>query len=65
MANVFNFAQGNKTYIAGVLGIIGAAAGYFTGQMDAVQAAQTGLIALIGMFLRSGITTEIRQMRGL
>lgn len=65
MANVFSFAQGNKTYITGIVAIIGAAAGCFTGQIDAVQAAQTGLIALIGMFLRSGITTEIRQMRGL
>ena len=63
MANIFDVAKGSRTYIAGSLAVIGAIAAYFTGEMDAVQAAQTGLIALIGMFLRSGITTEVRRLK--
>lgn len=63
MANVFDIAKGNKTYIAGGIGLITAVAGYFTGEMELADAIQTGLISLIGIFLRSGIITEIADRK--
>jgi hypothetical protein len=44
-----------KTFWAGVVGLVSAAAGFFTGEMDLNQAVQLALTALIGIFLRAGI----------
>jgi len=66
MANIFDVAKGNKTYIAGGIGLLTAIAGYLTGEMDLANAIQTGLISVIGIFLRSGIKSDIdRGIRGL
>jgi hypothetical protein len=63
MANIFEIAKGNKTYIASGLGLLTAVAGYFTGEMGLADAIQTGLISLIGIFLRSGMATEIADRK--
>lgn len=47
--------KGKKTYITGGMAILGAVASYLTGDATAIQAAQLGVTALMGMFLRSGV----------
>jgi len=45
---------GKKTYVMGSLGIVGALASYLVGDVDAAQAAQLALTAVLSMTLRNG-----------
>lgn len=45
----------SKTFWTGVGGIAAAGAGYATGEFSSAEALQTGLLGLIGIFLRQGI----------
>lgn len=45
----------SKTIWTGIIGIITALAGYFTGEIGLADAMQLILTAFIGMFLRSGV----------
>jgi len=47
--------NGQKTYIIGLLGIISAVAGYFSGTLDTAQAGQVLLTSLAAMGLRHGM----------
>ena len=47
--------QGYKTYIVAGLAILGAIAGYFTGDLDLAGALQTGVAAIGAMTMRAGI----------
>ncbi len=49
--------NGSKTYITGVLAIIAAALGYLNGSLELADAIQTGVTALMGMFIRHGVKT--------
>lgn len=44
-----------KTFWAGVMAIVAAAGGYFTGEMTLGVAVQTAFTGLIGIFLRDGL----------
>jgi len=44
-----------RTFWTGVAGILAAAAGFFTGEVELGPALQTGVAGLIGIFLRSGM----------
>jgi hypothetical protein len=50
--------KGKKTYVTGVLGVLGAIGFYFTGDMSLADAINTGITAILGMTIRAGITTE-------
>jgi hypothetical protein len=50
--------SGFKTYIVGVVAIIGAIGAYLSGDLTIAAAAQAILTAVLGMTIRSGITTE-------
>jgi hypothetical protein len=52
---------GLKTYFVGVVAIIGAIAAYLTGDLSIAAAAQAILTAVLGMTIRSGITTEVAK----
>jgi len=45
----------SKTFWTGVTGIVAAAGGYATGEIEAGAALQTVLTALIGIFLRDAV----------
>jgi hypothetical protein len=45
----------SKTVWTGIVGIVTALAGYFTGEISLADTLQLILTAFIGMFLRSGI----------
>lgn len=45
----------SKTMWTGLAGIAAAGAGYASGEFSAADAVQTGLMSLIGIFLRLGI----------
>lgn len=45
----------SKTFWAGLGGIAAAGAGFATGDFSPAEAVQTGLMGLIGIFLRLGI----------
>lgn len=45
----------SKTMWTGIAGIAAAGAGYAAGDFSAADAVQTGLMGLIGIFLRLGI----------
>jgi len=45
----------SKTVWAGIVAIIGAVAGYFTGEIQASAAIQIVVTALMGIFLRDGM----------
>lgn len=47
--------KGRKTYIVAALGVIGAIAGYLTGDLTVAQAGQAVLTALLGATIRNGI----------
>jgi len=50
--------QGKKTYILGVISILGAVAGFLTGTVDFGTAWIAVQAALASMAIRDGITTE-------
>lgn len=45
----------SKTVMASVVGLITSAVGVYLGDATAMQGVQTGLIALVGIFLRSAV----------
>ena len=47
--------SGYKTYITAGLAVIGAVAGYLTGDVSMSDAAQLVVTALLGAFLRNGV----------
>lgn len=49
--------SGYKTYITGVVAIITVWGGYLTGTVDLSMAINTTVTALMGMFIRNGVTT--------
>lgn len=48
----------SKTTWAGIGGIIAAAAGFFTGEIELGSAIQMALTAVIGVFLRDGMRSK-------
>jgi len=46
---------GYKTYITGGLAVLGAIAGYLTGDMSLTDATQLAVTALLGIFVRAGV----------
>ena len=56
LASKFN---GNKTYITAAITIITAITTYFSGGLNVVQAGQLVVTALLGAFLRHGISSEV------
>tara|TARA_R110000868_G_scaffold12008_3_gene58377 strand:- start:451 stop:612 length:162 start_codon:yes stop_codon:yes gene_type:complete len=52
---MFGILRGKKTYVVAALSILGAGAGYVTGDATAMQAAQLAVTALLAATLRSGI----------
>jgi hypothetical protein len=52
---MFGILRGKKTYVVAALSILGAGAGYVTGDATAIQAAQLAITALLGATLRSGM----------
>ncbi len=47
--------KGKKTYIVGVLAVIGAVVSYFTGDLTIAQAGQACLTAILGMTIRNAL----------
>lgn len=47
--------KGKKTYVTGVLSLLGAAAAYATGDATGAQAAQLAVTAILGMTVRNAI----------
>lgn len=50
--------KGYKTYIVGTLTILGAIGGMLTGDLAVSAGIQLVVTALLGMFIRQGVTTE-------
>jgi phage-related holin len=53
--------KGYKTYIVAGLAVIGAVAGYLTGDVTLSNAIQLVVTAVIGATIRNGITTEAQK----
>lgn len=51
---------GYKTYITAALALLGAVAGYLTGDVALNDAIQLGLTAVMGAFIRHGVTNETK-----
>lgn len=47
--------KGYKTYITGGLAVLGAVAGYLTGDLALADAVQIGVTAVLGMTVRNAI----------
>jgi VIT1/CCC1 family predicted Fe2+/Mn2+ transporter len=54
--------SGYKTYITAALAILGAGAGWATGDMTVQAAAQMIVTALLGAFIRGGITSVVKPV---
>jgi hypothetical protein len=54
---MFGALKGKKTYIAALLTIIGAVAGYSTGDATAMQAIQMSVTAILAACLRNGLSS--------
>ena len=55
--------KGYKTYIKGALAVIGAVAGYVTETLSISDALQAILTAIMGMTIRSGVTTDSEKTK--
>ena len=53
--------SGYKTYIVAGVAVIGAIAGMLTGDMTYAAGAQLIITALLGAFIRNGITTTAQK----
>lgn len=52
--------KGKKTYITAAVAIVGAVAGYLVGDVSMADAAQLVVTALLGAFVRAGVSSEAR-----
>jgi len=52
---MFGLLSGKKTYVTGIMTILGAVAGVLTGTLGIPDAVQLGVTALLGIFVRNGI----------
>jgi len=52
---MFAKLKGKKTYVAAALTVLGAGAGYLTGEATAAQAAQMAITAILAATLRHGM----------
>lgn len=52
---MFGILKGKKTYIAALLTVLGAGAGYATGDATAMQAIQMAITAILAATLRNGL----------
>ena len=50
--------SGKKTYVTAVLGLLGAAAAYFTGEATLLQTGQCVWACVTAVFLRNGIANQ-------
>jgi hypothetical protein len=55
----------SKTFWTGVVGLIGAAGGYLSGELSPEVAAQMALTALIGIFIRHSVQKAVNTNRML
>lgn len=51
----------SKTFWAGVLALIGAVAGYLTGEMTVNEALAVAVPAVIGVFLKDGVVSAAKK----
>lgn len=54
----FGKLSGKKTYVTGVLAILGAVGAYLIGDVELAETAQLVLTAVLGMTVRHGIATK-------
>lgn len=47
-----------KTFWSGIAGIVGAGAGYYTGEMESVQAIQLAVGCILAVFIRDGVAKK-------
>ena len=50
--------QGYKTYVVAFLAVLGAVAGYLTGDLSLGDAIQTGVTAILAATVRHGVSTS-------
>jgi len=62
MIAFWNFLKGRKTYIVGLVTILYALSGWWTGHLSSKDATDTILAALGGMSLRHGISGVVEKM---
>ena len=53
--------SGYKTYITAGLAVLGAIAGYLTGEATLAQAAELGFTAILAATVRAGIKTDVAK----
>lgn len=53
-----DFLRGHKTYVTAALAVIGALAAMLVGDTSAVDGAQIIVTALLGAFIRHGVTSD-------
>lgn len=51
----------SKTLWTGITGVIGALAGYMTGELEIGAAINVGITSLLAIFVRHGIKTEAEK----
>lgn len=55
--------KGYRTYILGGVAIIGAIAAHLVGDVGLTETINVVIGAAMGMFIRSGITTEVAKLK--
>jgi|SanBayMetagenome_1026888.scaffolds.fasta_scaffold53557_1 hypothetical protein len=55
--------KGYRTYILGAVTVIGAVAAYLVGDTTITEAVNLSINAILLMFVRSGVTTEIAKLK--
>ena len=54
---MFALLSGKKTYVTGVMALLGAIAGILTGEMAVAEGINLGVTALLGIFIRNGMNS--------
>ncbi len=63
MGKVRLFLQGKKTYLVGLGAIVAAVTAWSGDTMNDTQAIEAIVAALVAMFIRAGVTTEVKNLK--
>lgn len=54
--------KGYRTYVLGTMTVIGATAAYLVGDTSLTEAINLSINAILLMFVRSGVTAEVKKL---
>ena len=63
METITLWLRGKKTFIVGIGAVVAVVVAWSVGEMEAQQAIEAIVAALMGMFIRAGVTNEAKKVK--